>query len=228
MRIFGCKTLGALTVAAVLVGGGSARADFIYTNFGEPSDTYSSNSLAEFGPTAIGSTVRQAFSFTVGGTTDFNFTQARLALQLQVGTNQVTLELLANDTATGKPGTLLDSISLTNALTSAGSVVTFTSTTNPLLQHGDTYWLLPLASNNTAAGWFENNQGQSGVEALSFATTPTQTSDWNLSTGITQGAFDVSGTAAPTAAPEPASLTLFGIGAVGMVGFARRRRLQAA
>jgi hypothetical protein len=236
MRIFGWKTLGALTVAAVLLSGGSARADFIYTSFGEPGDTHltGSNVSAEAGPTSgsgLGS-IRSAFSFTVGGTTDFTFAQARLAMWLGSGTNQITLELFATDTATGKPGTLLDSISVTNALTSAGSgsVVTFTSTMNPLLQHGDTYWLLPLASTDTQAAWFWNDQGQTGIGASTQTTTPTTTSDWGLnSIPLTIGAFDVSGTpAAPTAAPEPASLTLFGIGAVGMVGFARRRRLQAA
>jgi hypothetical protein len=104
----------------------------------------------------------------------------------------------------------------------SGHLVTFDSALHPLLQAGGTYWLLPFASGDTWAGWNMNTQGGSGPFAFSTEVEPMS---WNLSQQ-NQGAFEVNGTPSPV--PEPSDLALAGVGAVGLLGFAWRRRRKPA
>jgi hypothetical protein len=210
-----------LAVLAVLAGaGGTARAGVIFSSFG-PGDSHEThNTYVESGPNTFLGINRSAFSFGVGGATDFLFDGARLALAKFNGTNEITLRLYAD--AGGHPGAVLESISLSNQLTPApGSVVTFASSSRPLLEHGQTYWVLPLASTDTFVGWLFNDQKLIGPEAISHDLEPTT---WVINASEALPAFDVSG----SPVPEPASLALLGLGACGLLAFVRRRGKAAA
>src|SRR5262249_46578332 len=157
--------------------------------------------------------------FTVTGAADVFFQEARLALTLRDGTNEVTLRLY--DDAGGHPGTVLEAISLTGQMVGDGSVLTFASASHPLLTAGQTYWLLPLASTDTFAGWFTNNQGFTGAVARSDQPEPTS---WDVFGGQLLPAFSVRGAEVTAAVPEPSGLALLGLGAAGLLAYARKRK----
>src|SRR5262249_26870865 len=120
---------------------------------------------------------------------------------------------------------LLEDIPLGGTLGTFGAnnpPVVYTSSAHTLLAHGQTYWLLPFASGDTSAVWNANDQGQTGTKALSTEAEPTS---WALTNGEALPAFEVSGSPAGVSlVPEPSSLALLGLGALALVGVARRRR----
>jgi hypothetical protein len=168
--------------------------------------------------------LRSAFSFTVGGT-DTYFDSVRLALSLSAGANEMDLRLYTD--AGGHPGTVLESIHVSGQMPrfgdfGAGHLVTFNSALHPLLQAGGAYWLVPLAPGGIVAGWNFNDQGRRSPFAMSAQFEPTT---WAVRQD-TEGAFEVSG--GPSPAPEPSALALAGVGLVGVVGYAWRRRRKPA
>jgi hypothetical protein len=157
--------------------------------------------------------------------TDTFFNSARMALGLITGANEMDLRLYSD--ASGRPGTVLETIHASGQMPhfndfGSGHLVEFDSALHPLLQAGGTYWLAPFASGDTYAGWQFNNQGRVGPLAVSFEVEPTA---WSL-TDEYEGAFDVNGT--PSPAPEPSALALAGVGLVGLLGFAWRKRRKPA
>jgi MYXO-CTERM domain-containing protein len=219
-RLAACVVVFAAGVA------GPARADVLYSNLG-PGESYQQNGgLIESGPNTILGPFRQGFAFTVGGT-DTVFDSARLALGLISGANEMDLRLY-ND-VNGRPNTVIEAMHLSGqmpifAMYGSGHLVESDSALHPLLQSGGTYWLVPFAFGDTDVGWNYNTQGGSGPDAFSFDVEPTS---WGVVQGALQGAYEVNGT--PSPAPEPSGLALAGVGLVGMVGFAwRRRRATAA
>jgi hypothetical protein len=57
------------------------------------------------------------------------------------------------------PGTALETITLTNAMSTAllGSIVTANSTLHPTLISGNSYWLVADANADAHLGWFTSN-----------------------------------------------------------------------
>jgi hypothetical protein len=218
------KRLTGSLVACLAALAGPARADVLYSSLG-PGESYQQFSQwAEEGPAAPLGPVRQAEAFTVGGT-DTVFDSARLAVSLRTGANKIDVRLY--NTVGGQPGTVIETMHFVGQMPhfgdfGSGHLLTLQSELHPLLRAGETYWLLPLASGDTAAGWNWNNQGRNGPHAGSSQVEPMS---WTLSKRI-QAAFEVNGT--PSPAPEPSTLALAGVGLVGVVGYAWRRRRKPA
>jgi hypothetical protein len=99
-------------------------------------------------------------------------------------------------------------------------VFTPTAPLTLLLQRGHTYWVLPLANGDTSASWNFNNTQRANF-AMSSQTVPTT---WTSFPNQFVGAMEING----TPVPEPSTLTLFGLGSLGLLGFGWRRRKQAS
>lgn len=198
-----------MTTLLLLVGGACADATVIFNNFGA-GDSFSSMG---FGIGVPNFSNNRGARFSVGPS-DFVFTSAQAALQYFSGTNTVTFGLRSD--ASGLPGTLLESFTVSNIPTvSPGGVVTFNATAPLVLMAGDTYWLTSeeYAPDDTGLGWRTNDTGINTANALRIGM-----AGWSVTAQDTP-AFRINGN--PT--PEPATLSLLCLGSL-MCLFDRRLR----
>ncbi|MGH9353228.1 MAG: choice-of-anchor R domain-containing protein [Terriglobia bacterium] len=212
-----------------------AKADVVASNF-TPSDAF----ISSFAVGGINSDNPQALgvSFTVPNQ-DYTFEDAQLVMFLNSGTSAVDINLQTDNS--GMPsGNILETIELDNALSASPGVLTFTSSSNPVLTALQTYWLIayvPDASTN--AGWVENVEGDNSSPAGNFVfnTADSATGPWTVAgAGLARPAFEIDGTPGgvgpppPPVVPEPGSWVLLGTGiaALGLLAFWKSRRAGAA
>jgi PEP-CTERM motif-containing protein len=194
----------------------------VYNTYG-PGDAY------DFG---AGATIRGSF---VGGytATGLQFTPSSSGLLSSIdfsvgyvsGTNSITLSLY---TSTGSTtGALLETWSVTNLPNFGQNVapLTVVSSSHPLLTSGSNYILFAApGANNTLAAWDYNPTLATGSAYFSFASPGT---NGGVSTN-TLPAVRINVEDDVSATPEPASVTLLGIGIAGMAGYGWRRRRSTA
>jgi len=140
--------LGLVAGAAV-----QAKADLIYSNFGASPGYLGTYQPYEF---YQGTGVPQSIAVEFSSTSSFVFDQAKVALQLISGTDNVLVSI--DSDSGGHPGAALESITLSALVLGTPEVLTAASSSHPMLNAGMEYWLV------VAAGARPKFQGQkSGI-----------------------------------------------------------------
>jgi hypothetical protein len=145
-------------------------------------------------------------------------TQIDVALARFSGTGGVTVGLWTN--GGGVPGMELGSWSVTTTTTfgTCCTVVTIDGLHGPVLQAGQSYFMLIIAGSGTWDVWNQNNQGAFGLAENSSDGGAT----WSSVGSPLLGAFDILG----DTAPEPAPVLLIGAGMVWVLMRGRRQAVR--
>lgn len=145
-----------------------------------------------------GIVLADAFTPTFDATVDQISVVAQYIPFLAPGTSPVSLTLLSD--SGNSPGSVLESyvatLDLSNPLL---QIVTVDSSSHPLLQAGDQYWLsfTPLDPINTAIGWGLASPGYPGIELPIAESTTGSNSGWGPTGLNLANEFSVSGTPVP-------------------------------
>jgi hypothetical protein len=186
-----------LAVCSFVASGIHASPITIYTTFG-PGQTYNATNGWVIG-TAPGFNEEEIAARFVPGA-DYTLDAIDFAATYVSGFDGVTLEIDANDF--GKPGAAIESFSFAVSSTTA-EVFTADSVLHPLLTAGTTYWVLLAADEpgNTDVLWNQSTT-TAGFSSQSGS------GPWLPQSELIAPAFDVLGTPATAAVPEPATFSL--------------------
>lgn len=216
-------TLAAILFSLTLLNSSQAKADVIYDAFG-PGDAYRFDSGSNvFGLTSGIFYEDSAVRFNTG-----LFSGTLTTIEVPVtstnlpGPANVTFSLTTD--GGGVPGGItLESWSIPVSYSLPGSVIyTLTSVGGISLSSGTNYWLTAGADSPDAAIWNSRNTGVAAAQAYRSA----PGDPWiNNGNSPMAAALRVSGTFGTAAAPEPGTLSLLALGALGIVTV-RRRKLQ--
>jgi hypothetical protein len=195
-----------------------ARADLIFSNFGpnhsyDPTDGWTAGAIDS-------STVQDIAVLFRVGSHPVTLDEVDVAMGFTNKPNLINLKILLSvNGAPGPDSQPLESFPLVNALPPFGSgapPVVIESVLHPLLEAKTSYWLVASAAQPTQVVWNANLLPYANSVAYRDNAGPWAT------LGVDAGpAFAVLG----TPAPEPWTLGLLGIGAVGLVVFQSRQRL---
>ena len=216
---FGAAVLAA-ALALVVGAARPAGAAFIITNYPQAND----NSDFGLGPgnrsAATGFTLPAGSAYTLGNVT------LRLATR-SGGTAKVEL---FGDVGGNPGGQVLDTFAATGGSfgTQAGDLIL--SPVRPFtLQPDTTYWLSVTNPTGGLLFWWASSPPKTPTGIAAGAGYREGNTDPPTGgAGSAQATYSVEGTPLITGAPEPASRTLLGIGAAGLLGYGWRRRKRAA
>jgi len=209
----------ALTCAVfVLLAASSAKADTLYTTGGTPPNFNPSTFQIGIGPTGE--------SFVPTETATLTDVIVTLKLGGEFSSSPAAVTVYVESSSSGAPsGTILDTLTTTDAITNTPHDLTFTCTVCSQLVSGTTYDIV-LQQTETGGGagtlWIPAFPNVFGTIYFDNSGDPTSTS-WDASTGVVNdiGAFEVDGT--PVASPEPSSLLLLGAGLLALAFIGRKK-----
>ncbi|MGA2068389.1 MAG: PEP-CTERM sorting domain-containing protein [Thermoguttaceae bacterium] len=211
--------LAVVAFGAILGPVGSSEAGVIYSTLG-PGDTYAGNLGLEVGYNSSNDWV-PACAFTPATTVSFE--EMDLAVGYDVGhggmENSIVVQLRADNS--GAPGSVLEAFTFTNlpvfGSVSSGNLRVGDSVLHPELVAGTQYWVtvLPGAAGASDA-W---NLSSPTVDGL-LTGSSNGGSTWGAAIDGQQAGFRIDG----SAVPEPSTLALLGVGALGLAVYAWRKR----
>jgi hypothetical protein len=210
----------ALLALALLGGPGvTAHADIVFSNLGPNGSSDSSGGYA-FGD-VFPNTIQDIAAFFRVGSQAFSLQEIDVGMGLMSTPNRITLELLPDvKGAPGPDSQALESFQVVNKLPFTGSnapAVPVGSVLHPLLEANTGYWIVAAAAQPTEAIWNSNDVLYGGG---TFAYRVNDGS-WEVVANDMSPAFAVLG----SPVPEPATLSLLGIAALGLLVFKCRLRL---
>ena len=189
-----------LIAVTVLSGPFLARGLTVYDTFG-PGDAYDHNNGSLIaGPDSPFGLFSSGFVFTPAATVRLDMLQLPIGWIIS-GNGQLALSLQRADRAYGMPGTSLETFS-TQA--EGGALLTVNSVSRPVLETGQSYWLVGVGEENSAGSWQCNSLGLRGSFYSVQAGREVLLSDQWIT------AFRISGTVVPEA-PAAANYVLAAI-----------------
>jgi hypothetical protein len=205
-----------LAALALLLGGvGRARAGSIilYNNLPPAATNNRADAVFTFGPLAD--------SFSTGGSA-VNLSDVKLLLVTGTPTGSITVTL-RSDSSTS-PGAVLTTIGTLNDTSLTPTLTVFDFPTSYSLAANTRYWIEVSSSNSSDAFW------GSAFDASGVGVANEHFSNVNGQFPSSEGPYQMELTAQTpaTPAPEPSTLTLLGIGSLGLLGYVRRRKQPAA
>lgn len=189
----------------------------IFDSFG-PGDSYDINEGASVcGPNSVIGLFSSGFSFVPATTLSLDTIQ--VAVGTIGGTNAFSLQLQAGNGASGGPGTVLENILVSGQMQPFGfanPLISVTSVARPVLQAGNTYWLVAVGEDDAWAAWDMSNLGLRGMYYSIQGGQEVLLSDQLIT------AFRITG----DAVPEPALPGFIALFAISTILVASRRHAQ--
>jgi hypothetical protein len=204
----------ALAAALTLTLATAAKADVIFSNFGAGDAFGNSGRILEGEDVNSTADVDQAASFSVGASS-YMLTDVALGIFVRdtpsIGTGPLDI-LIAEDDG-GVPGNVLRTLAK-NVNATGKQVLAAADDGSLMLNANSIYWVIADGKDTFDGSWNFNSIGDVGDTAGR-----TDNGPWNLRPDDDRYALRVEG----RLVPEPATLSLLGLGAMGLLALGRRR-----
>jgi hypothetical protein len=222
LRVKSIASVAVILLCVAILSPSGVVAATLFSNFG-PSQSYDVNTGTVIGNDFAGNNLAEGSTFTLSASATFG--SLSVALSCSISCPDLFTVSLRRDSGADTPGTLIESFTRSGTLLGSFGVqnapLVFNSALSPTLTGGTQYWLTVSSDIKNSIVWNSNTTGDPSDQATSSDGGAT----WFSPSGLTPGAYEVDSLVTPL----PAALPLFatGLGALGLLGWRRKRNTQA-